>query len=84
MICYSPFYNGEKAMPKTAKADNFEAQLHELEQLVKQLEDSQLPLAESLAAFERGVALSRQCQQLLDQAELKVQTLIQSESSNDE
>ena len=54
---------------------NFEEALAELETLVTQMEGGDLSLDESLKAFERGVRLTRQCQQVLSAAELKVQTL---------
>lgn len=59
--------------------DNFEAALAELETLVSKMEDGDLSLEESLNAFESGIKLTRQCQQALQQAELKVQKLSQSE-----
>ena len=54
----------------------FEAALAEMEDLIRQLEDGQLPLDESLALFERGQLLAARCQQLLSTAELKVQQLL--------
>lgn len=54
---------------------DFEAALKELESLVKQMESGELGLEESLAAFERGVLLTRRCQAALKQAELRVQAL---------
>ncbi len=54
---------------------NFEAAMAELEQLVAQMEEGDLTLDDSLEAFERGVMLTRQCQQALSQAELRVQKL---------
>ena len=54
---------------------NFEAAMAELEQLVKQMENGDLSLDESLKAFERGVLLTRQCQKSLAEAELKVKML---------
>lgn len=75
--------NTDTVMPKPAKEENFETKLLELEQLVKQLEDSQLPLAESMAAFERGVELSRHCQNMLEQAQLRVQTLMDTAESDE-
>lgn len=54
---------------------NFEEALAELEALVAQMEGGDLSLDESLKAFERGVRLTRQCQQVLSAAELKVRTL---------
>ncbi len=59
--------------------NNFEAALAELETLVSKMEDGDLSLEESLNAFESGIKLTRQCQQALQQAELKVQKLSQSE-----
>ncbi len=49
--------------------------MKELETLVETLEQGDLPLEESLQAFERGVALARVCQQALDEAEQKVKIL---------
>ena len=57
---------------------NFEEALAELEALVAQMEGGELSLDESLKAFERGVKLTRQCQQVLSTAELKVRTLSES------
>jgi exodeoxyribonuclease VII small subunit len=56
----------------------FERSLDELEQLVAKLEHGDLSLDDSLKAFERGVALYRNCQSALDQAELKVKLLLDS------
>lgn len=58
-----------------SETPDFESTLAELEQLVEQLEGGQLGLAESLEHFERGVGLSRACQDLLEQARLKVSLL---------
>ena len=48
----------------------------ELETLVERLEQGDLPLEESLKAFERGVALTRSCQTALKDAEQKVDILL--------
>jgi exodeoxyribonuclease VII small subunit len=53
----------------------FEARLAELEALVDTLERGELTLEESLAAFERGVLLTRTCQKVLDVAEQRVRIL---------
>ncbi len=53
----------------------FEAALEELEALVAQMESGNLSLDDSLKAFERGIALTRQCSKALSEAELKVQAL---------
>ena len=67
---------------KIPKSTRFEDALSELEALVRQLETGEQPLEESLAQFERGVALSRFCQQSLAEAEQKVRLLV--DSDNDE
>jgi exodeoxyribonuclease VII small subunit len=66
-----------RAKPADAEPPDFERAMAELEQLVEQLEKGDLPLEESLAAFERGVALTRSCQTALRQAEQKVELLLQ-------
>lgn len=58
---------------------NFEASLKELEQIVEQLEAGDLPLEKSLALFEQGVRLSRDCQKRLDQAERRVEILLKDD-----
>ena len=57
-------------------AKTFEASLSELEQIVKQLEDGDLPLEESLKLFEQGVKLSRECRDRLANAERRIEVLI--------
>jgi exodeoxyribonuclease VII small subunit len=57
---------------------NFEAALEELESVVEQLETGELPLEESLVAFEKGVGLVVYCNQKLTEAEKKVELLIKN------
>lgn len=57
-------------------APKFEASLQELERIVKELEKGDIPLEESLALFEKGVALSAACRQQLEEAERRVEMLI--------
>jgi len=59
-----------------APAADFEHSLDELEQLVAKMEGGELSLDESLASFERGIGLYRQCQQSLEKAELRVRLLL--------
>ena len=54
---------------------DFETSLDALEALVERMEQGQLSLEDSLAAYERGVGLYRHCQQALEQAELRVRLL---------
>jgi exodeoxyribonuclease VII small subunit len=53
----------------------FEQALAELESLVETMEKGDLSLEESLTAFERGIALTRHCQQALKEAEQKIEIL---------
>jgi exodeoxyribonuclease VII small subunit len=55
---------------------DFETAMRDLEELVERLEQGDLPLEESLAAFERGVMLTRACQTALKDAEQKVEILL--------
>jgi exodeoxyribonuclease VII small subunit len=68
-------------MPKKKTTPTFEESLAELEQLVNRLERGEISLEESLAAFERGVNLTRTCQKALQEAEQKVQILIDKNGS---
>lgn len=54
---------------------DFEASLNELERLVERMEKGELSLEDALKDFERGVALTRDCQSALNHAEQKVQQL---------
>ncbi|MCP5325278.1 MAG: exodeoxyribonuclease VII small subunit [Oceanospirillaceae bacterium] len=61
---------------KSTKID-FEKSLAQLEQLVEKLEGSEYTLEQSLSAFEKGIKLTRECQAALQDAEQKVQMLIE-------
>jgi len=60
---------------KKAKADGFEAQYKRLEATVAKLEEGDLTLEESLALYEDGMKLAKQCQEQLKGAELRVTKL---------
>jgi exodeoxyribonuclease VII small subunit len=66
---------GEKP-EENVKPLDFETAMRDLEALVERLEHGDLPLEESLAAFERGVMLTRTCQAALKDAEQKVEILL--------
>ena len=51
---------------------SFERAMEELETIVKRLEDGKVPLEESVAIYERGEALKRRCEDVLRQAEARV------------
>jgi len=54
---------------------DFESAIAELETIVKRLEDGDLALDQSLALYERGVALSRYCHDQLGAAERRIEQL---------
>ena len=58
-----------------SKPESFESAMEQLEALVSRMESGELSLEESLKAFEKGVHLTRFCQDQLQKAELKVQEL---------
>ena len=64
-------------MAKKQNDTNFEQSLQELEALVEKMEAGNLSLEESLKYFERGIALTRNCQKALSEAEQKVKILLE-------
>ena len=62
-------------MPKKTTLPDFEAALTELEKLVEKMESGEQSLEEALSAFQRGIALTRTCQQGLKEAEQRVEKL---------
>ena len=65
----------KKNNDETAPVIDFETTLDQLETLVEQMENGELSLEASLEAFERGVKLTRDCQNTLKRAELRIQIL---------
>lgn len=74
-LCTVPIMPSSEA-DKDSKPLDFEEAMRDLEELVERLEHGDLPLEESLAAFERGVMLTRSCQLALKEAEQKVEVLL--------
>ena len=62
-------------------AINFEASLQELETIVERMEHGELSLEDALKQFEKGIKLTKQCQQALEKAEQKVKILIEKNNS---
>ena len=54
---------------------SFEEAYKQLTQLVQKMESGEMPLADSVAAYEQGIKLKAYCEQLLKEAELKIETL---------
>jgi len=64
-------------MARKKSSLDFEQSLAALQTLVERLENGELSLEESLAAFAQGIALTRECQGALAQAAQKVQILLE-------
>jgi len=64
-------------VPKKQTMPDFEAALAELEKLVERMESGEQNLEEALRSFQRGIELTRTCQQALKQAEQRVEKLVQ-------
>jgi exodeoxyribonuclease VII small subunit len=62
-------------MPAPKEPANFESAMTELEALVERMDAGQLPLEESLAAYQRGVVLLKYCEKVLADAEQRVKVL---------
>ena len=62
------------------KKEKFEEALQKLETIVTQIEEGDLPLEETLKAFEEGVRLARFCASKLDEAERKVEKLMRDQA----
>jgi len=58
---------------------SFEAALSELETIVRQLEQGDVELEESIRIYERGAALKAHCEARLKAAELKVEQIVQGQ-----
>lgn len=59
----------------TESKPSYEEIVESLEEVLTQLEDGGLPLDQALQAYERGVSLSEQAQDLLTEAELRIDAL---------
>jgi len=57
--------------------EKFEVMLAKLEEIVRRMEAGEMTLEESLVAFEEGIKLSRNCSKTLDEAQRKVEILLQ-------
>lgn len=55
--------------------ETFEEKMGRLDRIVKELESDEVPLEKSLELYKQGVELSRECEKILKDAELKVETL---------
>lgn len=76
MVVAPPDSHRPMTQKKKSRFD-FEAALEELEQLVARMEEGDMTLEDALGQFERGINLTRQCQKALQEAEQKVEILME-------
>ena len=71
-------------MTKSAnKLPNLEESLTEISSLIEKMEHSEQTLEQSLTHFERGITLVKHCNKILEEAEQKVQILIQNNNQDE-
>ena len=58
----------------------FEESLNELEKIASNLENGDLGLDEAINEFEKGITLSKECSKKLDEAEKRINILVQGEN----
>ena len=78
---FGSLYANENRLMTTPKNLTFETAITELETIVNQLESGDLELEQSLALFERGIELTRLSQSRLQEAEQKVQILMEKQGN---
>jgi len=61
--------------PKPIESLNFEEALGELEGIVRNLETAQIPLEDSINAYERGISLKKHCETKLREAQAKIEKI---------
>ena len=72
-----------KKTTKKIESLDFEASMNELESLVERMEEGEQSLEDSLKDFERGIALTRNCQKSLQETEQKIQQLIEKNGKDE-
>ena len=71
------------AKPARSRVGDFEKSLKELETIVERMESGDQALEASLKDFERGMELVKQCRDSLQNAEARVQQLLEKDSDGD-
>ena len=66
---------------KDKNTNNFEGNLVSLQNIVNELNNSELPLEEVMKKFEQGMLLSQQCQKKLDEVKEKVEVIVNSQQT---
>ena len=62
------------------KSATFEENMHRLEQIVRTMEQGEIPLEESLKLFNEGTALVQSCGKLLDEAQIQIKMIVPDEN----
>ena len=65
-----------------SKNTDFEKSLNELEKIVEKLQNGDISLDESIELFEKGIELSKDCRQTLENARQKITSLTEEEQNN--
>ena len=65
-----------------SKNTDFEKSLNELEKIVEELQNGDISLDESIKLFEKGIELSKDCRQTLENARQKITSLTEEEQNN--
>lgn len=63
-----------------SQSQTFEKNLEQLSAVIKKMEQQDVGLEESLKLYEQGIKLTRQCQKIIDDAELKIEKLMEQNS----
>ncbi|MFQ6609804.1 MAG: exodeoxyribonuclease VII small subunit [Fidelibacterota bacterium] len=69
---------------KTDPALSFESSIERLNEIIRKLEEGNIPLDDTLKIFEEGIMLTQHCRKQLDEAEEKVKTLIRTDTGYEE
>lgn len=67
-----------------AESPGFEASLVQLESLIERIESGEIGLEQSIAEYERGIALISRCREILEKAEQRVEELNRKQPGNRE
>ena len=74
----------DKASRSGGEPASFEDELARLETVVRELEEGQIGLGESLARYEEGIKHLKRCYHLLERAEQRVELLLEADSAGGE
>ena len=64
------------------KSLNFESTLDEIEKIIESLQEGNLSLEDSIKAYEKGISLTKACQKMLSDPELKIKKLSSKEGED--